>query len=270
MSGYGINWKIGRYLNPTYYALGGTVLEASLDPRVTVHEEAGSGQRQLASQKAVEAKPTLEWTQNIRRLADYINAYCMPTAEGAIPAHTLHVTDGIEPHELGGVKVNSCMITIKVSDSIKAKISAMIKTHTTASIGTFSEATEAAMYKNAVTSVTLGGGALTQWQQIEFGVDNKVLQETLGNQLMPAEVQEQEALYTMRITRAMNTASRFGLALAGTSQTFVIALTDNQSNPVTKTYTFADMYLTTARKEDRALGLIMEKIEGKGKSLVIT
>lgn len=266
----GINWRINRVATGVYYQIGGTVLDAIIDPRVTVHEEEGSESRQLASQKPVEAKPMIEWTMNLRRLDDYITNYAMITAEGSVPAHTLYATDGVESHDLGECKVNTCMININVTESIKAKLQVLIKTHAVPSLGTFLYRTEAAMYKDAVTTLTLGGSAVTHWNQIEFGVDNGAYQEVLGTPIMPAEVDVQAAKYSMRITRALNTSSKFATALAGTAQTFVIALQDNQTVPVTKTFTFANMYLTTSRKEDKALGLVMERIEGKGKSLVIT
>jgi len=271
---FGKNWKINRITKDTpdtYYQLGGSILDARIDSRVTVHEEAGSQTRQLVSQEVVAAKPVVEWTQNIRRLTDYITTYAMITAEGTVPAHILYVTDGAEHHDCGGCKVNSCRINIRQLESIKASLSVPFKTHATPSLGTFLYRTEVALYKDAVTALTLNAVAVTKWSEIEFGIDNNVVQEILGTAVLPSEVEEQEARYFMRLTRArVGATSKFGDALAGTEQDFVIALTDKQSSPVTKTFTFADMYLRTARKEDRALGIIMERLEGVGKSLVIS
>lgn len=272
---YGKTWRINRVVKDTpdvYHNLGGTVLDARIDPRVTIHEEVGSGEgRQLSAQKPVAAKPLVEWTQNIRSLTDYLTTYAMITAEGAVPAHTLYVSDGAEHHDFSLAKVNSCRISIRQLETIKAALSVFGKTYLTPTIGTFLASSVKAMYKDAVTTLTLNTTPVTKWSEIEFGVDNTVLQEILGTNIEPAEVEEQEARYTMRITRArVGAASKFGDAIAGTKQDFVIALQDKQGSPVTKTFTFADMYLTSARIEDRELGLVMERIEGKGKSLVIT
>jgi len=271
---FGKNWKINRVAKGTpdvYYQLGGTVLDAHIDPRITVHEEAGSGTRQLVSQQVVAAKPVVEWTQTIRRLDDYITSYAMITAEGAVPAHTLYVTDGAEHHDFSSNKVNSCRISIRQLESIKAALSVFVKTHDVATLDTFLYRTDPAMYKDAVTTLTLNTVAVTKWSEIEFGIDNNVVQEILGTTILPSEVEEGEARYFMRITRGrVGATSKFGEALSGTEQDFVIALTDNQSSPVTKTFTFADMLLRTARKEDRALGIIMERLEGVGKSMVIS
>jgi len=270
---FGKNWKINRVVKGTpdvYHELGGSVLNARIDPRVTVYEEVGSGQRQLTAQKAVAAKPLVEWTQNIRRLDDYITTYAMITAEGVVPAHTLYVTDGVEHHDFSLAKVNEVRISIRQLESIKAAISVFGKTHNTPELGTFLYQTEAAMFKDAVTTLTLGA-AVTKWSDIEFGVNNNIIQEILGTTITPSEVEEKEARYFMRITRArVGATSKFGDALDGTEQDFVIALVDKQTTPVTKTFTFADMVLTTSRIEDRGLGIVYERIEGKGKSLVIT
>lgn len=270
---YGKAWKINRVTKGTpdvYSKLGGTVLDARIDPRITIHEEVGSGEgRQISAQKIVAAKPVVEWTMNLRKLTDYITAYAMITAEGAVPAHTLYVTDGSEHHDFSLCKVNSCRITIRQTESIKAALSVFIKTHATATINTFLKNTEAAMYKDAVTTLTLNTDPITKWSEIEFGVDNNVLQEVLGTDITPSEVEEQEARCSMRITRArVGTEGKFAEALAGTVQDFVITLTD--ADELAKTFTFADMYLSVARKEDRGLGIVMERIEGKGKSLVIS
>jgi len=272
---FGKAYKINRVVKGTpdvYHELGGTVLGGRIDPRVTVHEEVGSGEgRQLSAQKAVAVKPIIEWTQNIRRLEDYITTYAMITAEGVVPAHTLYVTDGAEHHDFSLAKVNSCRISIRQTASINAAISVFGKTRAAPTLGTFLYQTDPAMYKNAVTTLTLNTAPVTGWRDIEFGVDNNVVQEVLGTAITPAEVEEQEARYFMRITKArIGATSKFVDAYSGTVQDFVIALQDGQGTPVTKTFTFADMYLTTARIEDRELGMILHRIEAKGKSLVIS
>jgi len=272
---YGKAWKINVVVKGTpdiYYPIGGTVLNAKIDARPTIHSEVGSGEgRQISAQKIVAAKPLIEWTMNIRDLEDYILESAMITDEGVVPAHVLYVTDGSEHHDFGLCKVNSCRITIRQLESIKAALSVFIKTHAPLTPETFNFRTFPAMYKNAVTTLTLNTVDVVKWSEIEFGVGNNVLQEILGVDILPSEVEEQEARYSMRITRArVGATSKFGNALDGTTQDFVIALTDNEETPVTKTFTFADMYLSTTSKEDRGLGIVYERIEGKGKSMVIS
>jgi hypothetical protein len=156
-----------------------------------------------------------------------------------------------------------------VMESIKAHIQVALKTDATPSVGTFLYHTDKAMYKDAVTTLTIGD-AITGWSEIEFGVDNKVLQEVLGTDIQPTEVEEQEAVYSGHILRAKPAASKYATAIVGTPQTVVIWLVDNQSSPVTTKFTFADAYLKTAKIEDKALGLVFERIEWEGKSMVIT
>jgi len=269
---FGKTWKINRVAKGSpdvYYQMGGTIINATIDPRITVHSEAGSTQRQLASHKVVEAKPVLDFDMNVRRLDDYIIPYGMPSGEAAVPAHTLYVTDGTEHHDFSSAKVNTCRVRINTTESIRASIQAALKTDAAPSLGTFLYRTEKAMYKDAVTTLTIEGSPITGWKEIEFGVDNKVMQECLGTSIPPSEVEEQEAVYSGHIHRAKPSASKYATAIAGTPQDLVIALTDKQSSPVTKTFTFADALMKTAKIEDRALGLVMERIEWEGSSLVI-
>jgi len=271
---FGKNWKVNRVVKgapDVYYELGGTILDCRLDPRAAIAQEIGSGEGRQITQKVVAVKPVIEWTQNVRRLEDYIIGYAFISGEGAVPAHTLHVSDGTEHHELDGVKVNTCRVRITQTESIRADISALIKTRTElASVGTFKFRTDPAMFKDAVTTLTIGGASVTKWTEIEFAVDNNVLQEVLGTDLTPTEVEEQEARYTGRITRARSGSSLFADALSGTKKDVVIALKDNQSTPVTKTFTFTDALLRTSRIEDRALGIVFERIEWQGNKLTVT
>ena len=266
---YGKTFKINRY-DTQYNPMGGTILNATLDPRIQTHMEAGTAQRQLASHKVVAAKPVLDFEMNIRRLTDFITSHAMITAEGVVPAHTLYYTDGTESYKFENSKVNTCRISIKTLESVKANIQVALKSHAALSPSTFEFRTEDAMYKDAVTTLNIESAPVTGWSEIEFGVDNKVLQEVLGTDIEPTEVEEQEAVYTGHILRAKPSTSKYTTALDGTVQDIVIALQDNQSSPVTKTFTYANACLKTSKIEIRKLGLDFERIEWEGKSQVIS
>jgi hypothetical protein len=270
---FGKTYKINRVVTGTpdvYYQLGGTILEGRYDVRPTVNEEVGSDTgRTLASQKVVAVKPMIDFTMNVRVLADYLTAYAFITANGAVPAHTLYCTDGTETFKLTDAKVDKARITINQNDPIKAAISVLAKAYATATAGTFLFKTDPAMYKDAVTTLTIGGAPVLKWRDIEISVDNNVLQEILGTTIAPAEVEEQEARYEITITRAKPAASLIADAYAGTSKTVVIALVDKQGSPVTKTLTFTDALISTSELQDRELGIIYEKIVCKAKSVTI-
>jgi len=126
------------------------------------------------------------------------------------------------------------------------------------------------MWKDALTVLTLGGTSITKWQEVEFGVDNKVAQEILGTDILPTEVHEREAVYTGHIVRAVSGTTEIADVLAGTTKTVVLTLTDNQATPVAKTFTFADAYLKTSRVSARGLEMIVERIDWNAKTMVIS
>ena len=269
---YGTDYQINVKNDTVYEPLGGTVYEPVLDPNASIVTEVGCGEgaRTIAAQKIVSAKPALRWTMNLRKLVDYITTKAMITAEGAVPAHDLTVKIGSEYHILGGCKVNTCRITIRQLESIKAALEVFAKTRTEGSSWTFEKATDDAMWKDALTTLTLGSTPITKWREVEFGVDNKVAQEILGVDILPTEVHEREAAYTGHIIRAVAGATEVADVLAGTPKDVVITLTDNQTTPVAKTFTFAGAYLKTSRISVRGLEMIVERIDWEAKTMVIT
>ena len=271
---FGKTAKINRVVTGTpdvYYELGGTVLEGRYDVRPSVNQEVGADTgRTLASQKVVAVKPMIDWTMNVRTLANYLLAYGIITANGAVPAHTLFFTDGSETFKLVDAKVDKVRITINQNDPIKAVVTALAKSYDTATAGTFLFKTDPAMYKNAVNLISIGGSPITKWRDIELSVDNNVLQETLGSSIAPAEVEEQEARHEITITRAKPAASLIADAYAGTPKTVILTLIDNQSSPVSKTLTFTDALISSEEIQVRELSIIYEKIVCKAKSVTIT
>jgi len=267
---YGKNVKINRQSGTTFYQLGGTILDAKYDPRPTVNQEVGSDTgRTLAADKVVSVKPQLEFTMNVRRLVDYLTTYCMITANGAVPAHDMIVTDGSETFKLFSCKADKIRITINQTDPIKAVVTVLALSYGTAATGTFLFRTEAPMYKDAVGTLTLDG-TVVNWKEIEISCDNNVLQEILGSTITPAAVEEQHALFEITITRAKPATSLIGAAYNGTAQTLVIELDDHQTSPVEKILTFTDCFISTSQLEDHELGIVYEKITVKAKTYTLT
>lgn len=269
---YGKDYQINIKNASVYEAIGGTVYEPTLDPNAEVVTEVGCGEgaRTIAAQKLVSARPTLRWTMNIRRLADYITSKAMITAQGALPAHDLIVKIGTEYHILGSCKVNTCKLRVRQNESIKAELEVFAKTRTAGSTFTFASRADGAMWKNAVTTFTINTVAVTGWQEFDFGIDNKVVSEVLGTDILPTEVGEREALYTGRILRAVSGTTKIGDVLAGTEQDIVITLTDNQGTPVVVTFTFADCNIRSNPVRVRGLEMVFEEINWSGKGLVIS
>jgi hypothetical protein len=270
---YGDKYRINRFATPTYYGLGGTVMEATIDPDAEIATEVGCGEgtRTIAFRKITAVRPKVSWTQNVRKLADYITLNAMITAEGAVPEHSLALDEGGGGlHLFTGCKVNTCRITIRQAESIKAALEVLAKDRSTQSSWTFVKTSETAMYKTALTTLSIGGTPETKWQEVEFGVDNNVIQEILGVQIKPMEVGERQALYSGHIIRAVAQASLVPDVIAGTPKTIIITLTDNQATPVAKTFTFTNAELRRSQVRARGLDMVIERIEWEGKTMVIT
>jgi len=270
---YGDKYKINRFATPTYYGLGGTVMTATIDPDAEIATEVGCGEgtRAIAFRKITAVRPKVSWTQNVRKLTDYLTTYALITAEGAVPAHNLALDEGGGGlHLFTDCKVNTCRITIRQMESIKAALEVLAKDRSTQTTWTFVKATEEAMYKTALTTLSIGGTPETKWQEVEFGVDNNVIQEILGVAIKPTEVGERQALYSGHIIRAVAQASLVSDVIAGTPKTIEIALTDNATTPVTKTFTFANAELRRSQVQARGLDMVIERIEWEAKTMVIT
>ena len=269
---YGTDYQINRKSGATYYGLGGTPYDITLDPDATIVTEVGCGEgsRTIAAQKITEVRPKISWNMNVRKLQDYILNNAMISGEGAVPSHDLAVKIGSEYHLLTGCKVNTCKLTIRQKETVKAAIEVLAKDRSAGSSWTFAKATENAMWKNALTTLSIGGSSVTNWSEVEMGVDNKVIQEILGTNVKPTEIGEREAIYSGYILRTVNAATLVPDVISGTQKTVIITLTDNQTVPVAKTFTFANANLKTSRVNVRGLEIVWERIEWEAKGLVVS
>jgi hypothetical protein len=269
---YGTEFQINRKSGATYFGLGGTPYEPTLDPDATVVTEVGCGEgtRAISAQKTVAINPKLSWTMNVRNLSDYILAMAMITGEGVVPSHDLAVRIGTEYHLFTGCKVNTCKVTIRQKETIKAALEVLAKGRSAGASWTFIKSTDAAMWKDSLTTLSIGGTPVTNWSEAEMGIDNKVQQESLGVDIMPTEMGEREAMYTGYILRAISGATLVPDVISGATKTMVYALRDNATTPVTKTFTFANATLKTSRVNVRGLEMVMERIEWQAKTMVVT
>lgn len=232
------------------------------------YKEPVTGTRTLDLLQQTGVVPGIDWTQTVKVLGDYITTYAMPTAQGAIIAHSLGYTDGAETNELKLAKVNRCNIVVRRGETIKAELSALAEDLATFSPATFLHKTEAAMdWTDAGLSIE---STITNWREFGFGVDNNVKAEFLGTGLVPSDVEEGEAVYSGYAIISRKAASKFADVKAGVAKTVAITLTDHQTTPVATTFTFAAAILKISRVEVRGLGMELERIEWEAPGLVIS
>ncbi len=235
--------------------------------RGSIFKEPVTDSRALGTLKGTGVVPGIDWTMNIKKLADYIEAYAMITAEGAITAHSLGYTDGYEKNELKKAMVDRCNIIVRRGESVKAELSAIGENMAVFVPVTFLQDTEEAMVWSDCTLAI--GGAIDHWREFAFGVNNNVVAEFLGTGLMPTDVEAQQAEYFGHAIVSRKVASQLP-AVKGASETIVaMTLANHESSPVTRTYTFAKAILKTSRVEVPGLGLELERIEWEAPGLVI-
>ena len=274
MSSYtGKSWRLNRVAKGTpdvYYDLGGYVISAEPKMPAEALKSVVTAQRKLGILETALVKPAISFVMDIAVLADYITAYCMVTGEGDVPAHTLYFTDGAENFDFSDAKVTRCELTQRQTEPLRAAIEVLAKSHATPSIGTFLGESVKPMFKTALTTLSISGTAITNWQEFGFGVNNNVAQEFLGTDLMPAEVFEQAAEYFGHILLSRKAASKFGTVKAGTKGNVVIALQDRCLLYITKTFTFTNALLESSVITVRELNLELERIEWAGDALTIS
>jgi len=271
VSYFGKSFELNRVVeNGTYthYELGGRPIRATPTMRGDVYKEPVTGTRALDVLKQTGVVPGFDWTMNLKVLTDYITTYAMVTAEGAIPAHSLGFTDGVESNELKLAKVDRCNIVVRRGESVKAELSAIGEDLDIFVPATFLHKTEEPiMWTDVVLAID---GGVTNWREFGFGVNNNVVAEFLGTGLVPTDVEELQAEYFGHVIISRKTTSRFSGVKGGDAAIISVALTDHQTVPVTKTFTFAAGILKTSRIEVAGLGLELERIEWEAPGLVIT
>ena len=248
-------------------AIGGSVIRAAPTLRGGIFKEPVTDSRTLGTLKGTGAIPGLDWTMNLKILGTYIETYAMPTAQGAITAHSLGYTDGAQVMELKKAMVDRCNVTITRGGSVRAELSAIGEDLAVFTPATFLTDTEAPIdWLDCTLDI---GGAITNWREMAFGVNNNVAAEFLGTGLVPSDVEALQAEYFGHAIISRKSASQHAAVLGASETSIAIALTNNETSPVTRTYTFAKAVLKTSNVEVPGLGLELERIEWEAPGLVI-
>jgi len=265
----GKDFHLNRFATPdTWEALG---IVNPCEPFVAVEDmtEEGTETRKLSLLEPSLAVPQINPTILLQRF-DYLTTYAMITAEGVVPAHDLRWTDGITFYTLADCKVNTCEVTIPFSGADKAVLGIIGKTlDDTVFSPDWASFAEKPMTRKNVTALSVGSDVISRFVEVAFSVDNRVSAEGRGTGIIPLDVYEKEARYSGRLDLVSTAAALLMDAYSGTRKTVVITLTDRQTSPVSKTFTFTDALLKTSRLRVSGLSRLVERIEWSGDSLTI-
>jgi len=130
--------------------------------------------------------------------------------------------------------------------------------------------TEDPLTHEDIAQFTVQTSGWTNWDRLEFGVNNQVDQLPLGTSILPSEVYERAARHTgsYRISRRW-VPEKFGESQAGTAQGMVIGITDKQAVPVTTTFTYSGTIIRNASTEDRDLEIVWESGDWEAENVTI-
>jgi len=270
MSQFGKAFKINLSSGTgAWTPLGGIAKPCRIEAVARHILEAGTGQRKAVVLDVSEIRYAIPATIKVQRFQPYLTGYAIKSGEGALPAHKIHWTDGKDIKQLDGCKVGRCFFRVRHGGDLICDLTIVGKTLSDLTPEptwqTYPE--KALTYKN-ISSFKINTTAITNWKAIEWGVDNHVVEESLGVEPKPSEVEETLAEYSVACVISRKDASQ--LASVGTAKAIEIKVTDNQSPAVTTTFTYSKALITLSRIEIPGLELELERLEFKPETLTIS
>jgi len=263
----GKSWAIGTYVDSTPANLGGIPFDVKITKKATVTKESGTGQRKLASIDTSGIYWVIDFKLKVQVLATFINAKCMITAEGALPSFNLYTDDGTTKRGFTGCYVNTCQIDVGQTGAMTASIQVIALANEDKTL-TITQATEAPMTKASVTAPVINGVTITAWQKISFGVNNNVEVVATGNGAAMTEIFAKQAEYSGSIQLVKKASMIFAYS-TDVNGDLVLAFVDNQSSPITKTYTFDEVGMASNDYSVRELDVTIESVSWEGDELTI-
>lgn len=268
MSTTGKQWVLGTYVDSTLTNFGGIPYGTKIARNATNTKEPGSGQRKLASIDTSGVYYVIDFKLKVTNLSTFIIGKCFVTAEGALPSFNLYGYDGITKKGFTGCLVNTCKLSVGQTGALTADIQ-VIALATEDKDLTTPLPTEAPMTKAAVTTLSVGGTSIVKWQKLSFSINNNVEVIATGNGVAMTEIYAQQAEYDGDLTFAKTAELTYGYSTDVTKD-IIITLTDNQSSPSTKTFTFDDARANSNEYSVDELKLTYESITWDGDELAIT
>jgi len=273
LSKWGKEFNLNRYyydVVDNWQSLGGIPKPCYPESLAREIAEPGTGTRRFVTLDVAERRFRISPTLLLQRLSPYLTTYAIASGEAGIAAHQLDWTDGAETKKMTDCKVNRCSFIIPHPEKITCELEIFgknIEDQTKSpSWETYSE--RVLTFKN-VSLLQINDVDVSNWKRIEFGVDNHVGEESLGTEPKPAEVEELEAEYFVRLVLSRKGASKLGSVGVGNDEKVEIAITDNKPTPVTTTFTFTEAVLTRSRIEVPGMGFLLERLEFMPRKLTI-
>jgi len=258
-----------------FATLGGIVEPCEPFVAAEIVSEIGTATRRLALFKPAQVIGQIMPTIILQKNKSFLTDYGFISGEAAVPdiKDELVWTNGAEMRALKYAKVARAEVSVRLREPVRASLTILGKLGDPSTTPTWaSQDPEEPMAFDSVDTLTLGGTDIKPYfKETTFGVDNNIEAEYAGTDLEFDALIDREARYTANLLVTKSIPGWLEEVQAGTKQTLVIALKDNQSpTPVTETFTFTDMIVREARIIKRGLGAIYERITLEGNQLTIT
>jgi len=241
-------------------------LNASTDGRITREEDSGN-RTPFIKQGTV--RPNVRITFDVVR-TNFITRRCMMNGNADVPLTRILWYDGQAWFQISGY-ADSCRLRTSPGEMLQCDVTLRGDEIRTASSDTCSGWNEDPLTHENISTFSVGGSGITNWERLEWGVENQVNQVALGTSIIPTEVFDQAARHTgsYRISRRW-TGTKFDESQTGVGQDIVIAVTDKQSPAITTTFTYPSGIIRTASVEDRDLDLIWESGDWEAETVTIS
>jgi len=273
LSKWGKEFNLNRYyydVVDNWQSLGGIPKPCYPESLAREIAEPGTGTRRFVTVDVAERRFRISPTLLLQRLSPYLTTFAIASGEAAIAAHQLDWTDGAETKKMTGCKVNRCSFIIPHADKITCELEIFGKNIENQTLSPSWETyPERVLTYKDVSLFQINDVDVSNWKRIEFGVDNHVAEESLGIEPKPAEVEELEAEYFVRLVLSRKGASKLESVGAGNDEKVEIAITDNQPTPVTTTFTFTEAVLSRSRIEVPGMGFLLERLEFRPRKLTV-
>jgi hypothetical protein len=262
-------WQIGTYEGTTPAGLGGKIVSCTgPEKHASNRFDPNTGSRK-ADLNTTGIYWTIGFRLKVQKLAPFINSKCFVTAEGVLPSFNLYTFDGITKTGWTDCLVDTCDLSIDQEGYLIADVVVVSRGSEVKDL-TIPVDSESPMSKSAVTAFSIGGTAISKWVTLKFGVKNNVQQVASGNGAAITDIYAKYAEYNLDVQIIKTGAPQYAVDSTTKSKAVSVTLTDNQAEPVSVTYTWANMDVSSNSSSIEELNLTYERISAVSNGLVIS
>lgn len=247
----------------------GHIRNVTLDTGGTVLTEPSAGTR-TTFKKQASVSPRVTITFDVQRFAYITRYYCM-NANLDPPLHDIYLYDGRTIYFLDDALGNTWRFRVAPGGQLQCEVEAVvdfIEQKLSGAAPNFSAEWGDDPLTHEDVTVTVVVSGYTNWGRLEWGGSNNVVQESLGQSLIPTEIYDRQAEHngSYRVTRRW-IGTKIDESQSGVGQNIAYAVNDVSG---TRTFLYNNAIIRRATIEQRDLDLIFEAGEWEAENVAIT